>query len=157
MLDTDSSIAEPTDCSVPNIPSVLGKLAPGCRPSGACSMWHFVFRVRTARVSLIGPQAVPPRTSGNIADYTQLPFGNDPLGICPGPFTSIPPNLSGRHRRAKIAELRRVWYVCVSVAAVPSRHALCRVSSSGRGDARWVAVTRICARVHLVYLCSRMG
>ena len=58
LLDTDSSIAEPTDCSVPNIPSVLGKLAPGGGPSEARSMWHFVFRdrVRTARVSPVGPQ-----------------------------------------------------------------------------------------------------
>ena len=35
MLDTDSSSAEPTDCSAPNTSSVLVRLAPGCCPSGA--------------------------------------------------------------------------------------------------------------------------
>ena len=38
MLDTDSSSAEPTDCSVPSTPSVLDTLSLGRRPSEARSM-----------------------------------------------------------------------------------------------------------------------
>ena len=63
-------------------------------------MMSLVFRVRTDRVS---PVRKGRSTIGNIADCTQLPFCNGPIGISPGSFTSIPPNLSGRHRRAKIA------------------------------------------------------
>ena len=56
MLDTDSSSAEPTDCSVPSTPSVLDTLSLGCRPSEARSMCRFVLGSRqTGSVQSAGP------------------------------------------------------------------------------------------------------
>ena len=68
MLDTDSSSAEPTDCSVPSTPSVLDTLSLGRRPSEARSMMSLVFRVRTDRVSPVRKG----RSTTHVRQYCRL-------------------------------------------------------------------------------------